>query len=161
MTDTTSNGASSNRASAKRASSNNGASSRGAQHPDTKEMARVVSQIPDIATGNAIVGPAEEREGRVAIPLASVSAAYGLGFGAGSGPVPADGDGDGAAEGEGVGGGGGGHGSARPVAVIELTESELKVHQVVDSTRITIASLALAGWCVFWISRTIGSFRRR
>jgi uncharacterized spore protein YtfJ len=125
-------------------------------------MARVVSQIPDIATGNAIVGPAEEREGRVAIPLASVSAAYGLGFGAGSGPVHAGADGGvGEGTGEGVGGGGGGRGTARPVAVIELTDSELKVHQVVDSTRITIASLALAGWCVFWISRTIGSFRRR
>ncbi len=152
MTDTTSNGASSN------GTGSDGAASKGAQHPDAKEMARVVSQIPDIATGNAIVGPAEEREGRVAIPLASVSAAYGIGFGAGSGPDNAGAEGQGT--GEGIGGGGGGRGTARPVAVVELTEAELKVHQVVDSTRITIASLALAGWCVFWISRTIGSFRR-
>jgi uncharacterized spore protein YtfJ len=129
----------------------------GAPHPDTQEMARVVSQIPNIATANAVVGPAEEREGRIAIPLASVSAAYGLGFGAGQGSA----QGGEEAGGEGVGGGGGGRGTARPVAVVELTETDLKVHQVVDSTRITIASLALAGWCVFWISRTIGAFRRR
>ena len=153
MTDTTANGTSSN------GTGSSGTASKGAQHPDAKEMARVVSQIPDIATGNAIVGPAEEREGRVAIPLASVSAAYGIGFGAGSGPVHAGAEGEGA--GEGIGGGGGGRGTARPVAVVELTNSELKVHQVVDSTRITIASLALAGWCVFWISRTIGAFRHR
>jgi uncharacterized spore protein YtfJ len=158
MTDTTANGTSSN-GSGSNAKSSSAESSSGTQHPDAKEMARVVSQIPDIATGNAIVGPAEEREGRVAIPLASVSAAYGIGFGAGSGPMHAGDTGEGT--GEGIGGGGGGRGTARPVAVVELTDSELKVHQVVDSTRITIASLALAGWCVFWITRTIGSFRRR
>ena len=59
MTDTTANEASSN------GTGSSGAASKGAQHPDAKEMARVVSQIPDIATGNAIVGPTEEREGRV------------------------------------------------------------------------------------------------
>ena len=115
------------------------------QEPETTETTKVISQIPDIATANAVVGRTEERQGRLAIPLVSVSAAYGIGFNSNSHDKS----------------GGAGRGSARPVAVVELTDSELKVHQVVDSTRITITSLALAAWCIFWITRTIRVFKRK
>ena len=117
------------------------------QEPEITETTEVISQIPDIATANAVVGRTEERQGRLAIPLVSVSAAYGIGFGFNSNSHDKS--------------GGAGRGSARPVAVVELTDSELKVHQVVDSTRITITSLALAAWCVFWITRTIRAFKRK
>ncbi len=128
-----------------------------AEEQTLSEMLRVVREIPEVATANSVVGPAQEKNGHVAIPLASVSAVYGLGVGVGRQP-----GGDAEAEGaSGSGGGGGGRASSRPVAVLEMTEAGIKVHQVVDSTRITVASLALAGWCVFWITRTVRAFRRR
>ena len=134
-----------------------------------RNMPNSVSRVAEVANANAVVGPVLEREGRTVIPLASVSALYGLGMGFGRGEGPgedasnnsgsaADDDGrSGAGEG---GGGGGGHGRARPVAVVEITDENLRVHQVVDSTRITIASLTLAAWSVFWITRAVRSFRR-
>ncbi|MXY79645.1 MAG: hypothetical protein F4Y94_08175 [Chloroflexi bacterium] len=125
-------------------------------------LAGTVGRIPSIATAEAVVGPVREENGRIAIPLASVAAGFGLGLGAGhEGGEAADRDDAAAPRGSGGGGGGGGGAKARPVAVVELTEDELQVHQVVDSTRIAVASLALAGWCVFWITRTIRAFRRR
>lgn len=125
-------------------------------------LAGTVGRIPSIATAEAVVGPVREENGRIAIPLASVAAGFGLGLGAGhEGGDTADRDDASAPRGAGGGGGGGGGAKARPVAVVELTADELQVHQVVDSTRIAVASLALAGWCVFWITRTIRAFRRR
>ena len=126
-------------------------------------LAGTVGRIPSIATAEAVVGPVREENGRIAIPLASVAAGFGLGLGAGQegGDAADRDDAVGPARVRRGGGGGGGGAKARPVAVVELTEDELQVHQVVDSTRIAVASLALAGWCVFWITRTIRAFRRR
>ena len=125
-------------------------------------LADTVGRIPSIANAEAVVGPVQAENGRIAIPLASISAGFGVGMGTGHGEDGAgDEDGPPASRGGGGGGGGGGGATARPVAVIEMTESELHVHQVVDSTRIAVASLALAGWCVFWVARTIRAFRRR
>ena len=114
-----------------------------------------LGRIPSIASADAVVGPAQEKNGRIAIPLATVSAGFGLGLG--SGPSHATSDPHAGQQ----GGGGGGGARARPVAVVELTEDDLKVHQVVDSTRIAVASLILAAWCVYWITRTIRVFRRK
>jgi len=131
-----------------------------------------VGRIPTIANADAVVGPPQEKSGRIAIPLATVSAGFGLGMGGGSNDDPHEnGEDDGlsaahvarmgrGSHGDNGGGGGGGVAKARPVAVVELTEADLNVHQVVDSTRIAVASLVLAGWCVFWITRTIRAFRR-
>ena len=134
-----------------------------------RDMPNSISRLAEVANADAVVGPVEEREGRTVIPLASVSASYGLGMGFGRGEGPgedasngsgsAGADDGGSSAGEG-GGGGGGRGRARPVAVVEITDENLRVHQVVDSTRITIASLTLAAWSVFWITRTVRSFRR-
>ncbi len=120
---------------------------------DVPEMYRIVGRIPDVASASSVVGPPQEREGKVAIPLATVSAAYGLGRAEGrsAGSQPDSNEG---------GGGGGGRATARPVAVLEINDDEVKVHQVVDSTRITLASLALGAWSVFWVMRTIRAFRR-
>ena len=113
---------------------------------------RAAERTLDAATANAVVGPVQNREGRTVIPLANVSAGYGFGLGTGHGA---------GADGEGGGGGGGGGARVRPVAVLEITDAGVRVHQVVDSTRITLASLALAAWSVYWIMRTIRAFRRR
>ena len=122
-------------------------------------MSGTVGRIPSIANADSVVGPAQEKNGRIAIPLASVSAGFGLGMG--SGTTDAQEGKEGHEAQQGGGGGGGGGAKARPVAVIELTETELQVHQVVDSTRITVASLALGAWTVYWITRTVRAFRRR
>ncbi len=118
-------------------------------------VSSAVSRLADVASADAVVGPTHEHESRTVIPLASVTATYGLGMGYGKG----EGTGEESAQSEG-GSAGAGKGSARPVAVIEITDDHLRVHQVVDSTRITLASLALAAWSVFWITRTVRSFRR-
>ena len=112
------------------------------------EIGRNVSRLAGVASADAVVGPVQQVEGRLIVPLASVSTGYGFGGGWGSSP-------------EEDRGGGGGGAKARPVATLEITATEFRVHQVVDSTRITIASLLLAGWTVFWITRTIRAFRRR
>lgn len=130
-----------------------------------RDMPNSVSRLAEVANADAVVGPVQERDGRTVLTLASVSASYGLGMGFGRGEGEGEdarnGTGsDGGGSGEGGGGGGGGRGRARPVAVVEITDENLRVHQVVDSTRITIASLTLAAWAVFWITRTVGSFRR-
>lgn len=45
-------------------------------------------------------------------------------------------------EGGGVGAGGGGAAHARPVAVIEIDESSVRVRRIFDYTRITLAAIA-------------------
>ena len=114
------------------------------------KIGRHVSRLAGVASADAVVGPVQQVEGRLIVPLASVSTGYGFGGGWGDAP---DEDRSG-------GGGGGGGAQARPVATLEVTATEFRVHQVVDSTRITIASLLLAGWTVFWITRTVRAFRR-
>lgn len=123
-------------------------------------LAQTIGRYASVASAEAVVGPAREEQGRIAIPLAAVSAGYGMGMGMGYRTAEEGAATDGEAGGGGGGGGGGGA-KARPVAVIELSESELRVHQVVDSTRITIASLALAAWTIYWVTRTVRAFRRR
>jgi uncharacterized spore protein YtfJ len=126
----------------------------------TGAVVGAVGRLAEVASADAIVGPTHEHEGRTVIPLASVTATYGLGMGYGSGDGSSDESSEGGGGGTGEGGGGGGKGSARPVAVVEVTDDHLRVHQVVDSTRITLASLGLAAWSVFWITRTVRSFRK-
>jgi uncharacterized spore protein YtfJ len=132
-----------------------------------RDMPSSVSRLAEVANADAVVGPVQERDGRTVLTLASVSASYGLGMGFGRGEEVGgdalDDSGPGSdshGSGEGGGGGGGGRGRARPVAVVEITDENLRVHQVVDSTRITIASLTLAAWSVFWITRAVRGFRR-
>ena len=125
------------------------------------EIGRNISRVAEVAHANVVVGPVQQVEGRLIVPLASVSAGYGFGGGWGTslGPDPGE-HGAPSSNGGGGGGGGGGGAKARPVATLELTATEFRVHQVVDSTRITLASLILAAWTVFWITRTIRVFKR-
>jgi hypothetical protein len=53
------------------------------------------------------------------------------------------------------GGGGGGGARSRPVAVIEVTESETIVRPIVDETKVALAGIALAGWTIFCLLVTI------
>ena len=123
-----------------------------APDPQLDTIRTNVARLAEVATADAVVGPRIEANGRTVIPLASVSAGYGFGLGYGHGLEAAQN-----AKGGGGGGGGGSH--ARPVAVVELSNEGVRVRQVVDSTRITLASLVLAAWVVFWIGRTIRPLR--
>ena len=110
-------------------------------YDELRGVTQSVSRLAEVASADAVVGPAQERDGRTVVPLASVSASYGLGIGFGrgeggeeSGESSTNGRSADGGSGEGGGGGGGGRGAARPVAVVEITDDSLRVHQVVDAT---------------------------
>jgi uncharacterized spore protein YtfJ len=125
----------------------------------TDEMVRRIGSIPDDLSAAACFGTPVERDGHTLIPVARINFGYGMGFGGGSGGkgVP----GDFAAEtegGEGGGGGGGGGGSATPVAIIDVTDGDVQIKSVEDTTRITIGALTMAAWIAFWLFLTIRTF---
>ena len=127
----------------------------------------VVNGLRDRASADAAFGEPREVEGRILIPVASVATGLGMGFGSG---MPAD-----SAEGETgaeapdeaeepempggpevpEGGGGGGGARSRPVAVIEVTETETIVRPIVDETKVALAGIALGGWLFFCLSVVI------
>ncbi len=98
--------------------------------------------------GNIYGQPIAHGEALV-VPAASVSQLFGVGLGVGVDAGP-----DGRQE-EGVGGGGAGHVTARPVALVEITQDGVDVHAVIDENRALVASLAFAAWAVFWTARTL------
>ena len=116
--------------------------------PKLRTIPGTASHLAEVATADAVVGPPIVANGRTVIPLASVSAGYVFSLGDGHGMEAAQ---------DAKGGGGGSR--ARPVAVVELSDEGVRVRQVVDSTRITLASLVLAAWSLFWIGRTIRPLR--
>jgi uncharacterized spore protein YtfJ len=128
----------------------------------TEEMVRRIGTIQDEVGANVCFGTPVERDGHTIIPVARVSFGYGMGFGGGSGgkqdtssfdAMPAEG-------GEGGGGGGGGGGSSTPVAIIEMTQGEVKVTSIEDTTRIALSGMFLAGWAAFWLFLTVRTIAR-
>ena len=125
------------------------------------EMVHRLSTIPEESGASACFGAAVERDGHTLIPVARVAFGYGAGFGRGSAAQPR---GHGAGEGEeagGEGGGGGGGSSSTPVAVIDITANEVRIEPIVDSTRISVAAFALAGWVTFWLFWTVRTIARQ
>ena len=125
------------------------------------EMVHRLSTIPEESGASACFGAPVERDGHTLIPVARVAFGYGAGFGRGTAAQPRGG---GASEGEeagGEGGGGGGGGSSTPVAVIDITPHEVRVEPIIDSTRISVAGIALAGWITFWLFWTVRTIARQ
>jgi uncharacterized spore protein YtfJ len=125
----------------------------------TDEMVRRIGSIPDELNAGACFGMPVERNGHTLIPVARINFGLGMGFGGGSGGkgVP----GDFAAEtegGEGGGGGGGGGGSATPVAIIDITDNDVLIKAVEDTTRITLGAFMVAAWVAFWLFLTVRTF---
>ncbi len=127
-----------------------------------EEMVRRIGTIQDEVGASVCFGTPVERDGHTIIPVARVSFGYGMGFGGGSGgkqepggfdAMPAEG-------GEGGGGGGGGGGSSTPVAIIDLSQGEVKVTAIQDSTRIALSGIFLTGWASFWLFLTIRTVAR-
>jgi uncharacterized spore protein YtfJ len=127
----------------------------------TDEMVRRIGSIPDELSAGACFGTPVERNGHTLIPVARINFGLGMGFGGGSGGkgVP----GDFAAEtegGEGGGGGGGGGGAATPVAIIDITDNDVQIKAVEDTTRITMGAFMVAAWVTFWLFLTIRTISR-
>jgi len=114
----------------------------------------VVNGLRDKASADAAFGEPREVEGRVLIPVACVATGLGVGFGSGTPEDEKETGGPDEAEVP-EGGGGGGGARSRPVAVIEVTESETIVRPIVDETKVALAGIALAGWTVFCLLVTI------
>lgn len=128
----------------------------------TEEMVRRIGTIQDEVGASACFGAPVERNGHTIIPVARVSFGYGMGFGGGSGGkgVPGDFSSAETEGGEGGGGGGGGGGSSTPVAIIDITDNDVKIEPINDSTRIAITGTLFAAWAVFWLMLTIRTVAR-
>jgi uncharacterized spore protein YtfJ len=128
----------------------------------TEEMVRRIGTIQDEVGASACFGAPVERNGHTIVPVARVSFGYGMGFGGGSGGKGVPGDlSDAQTEGgEGAGGGGGGGGSSTPVAIIDITDNDVKIEPINDSTRIALGGMLFAAWAVFWLMLTIRTVAR-
>lgn len=96
----------------------------------------LVGRLLGAPSASDIFGPPTTAGDTVVIPAAAFERAGGFGFGAGEGQDHSSGGGGG------VGGGGGGTTEGRPVAVIEVGPAGVRIHRIVDATRITIAVVA-------------------
>lgn len=104
------------------------------------------------ASVQAVFGPPETRGEITVIPVASVR--YGVGFGMGAN-APEGAEGAGA---QGLGGGGDAGSRARPVAVIEITPTEVKVHPIIDYSRLVMAGICALVWLAFLWSGVLRKF---
>ncbi len=124
------------------------------------DIERLLDTFADLrkeANVNACFGEPVTVEGRTVIPIARVG--YGLGMGAGRAPT---------AEAEeelemGVGGSGGaGAVMGSPLGVLEVTSQETRVEPVIDRQMVSIVSMLVGAWGVFWLARAlIAIFGRR
>lgn len=122
----------------------------------SEEIVDAMTRISEKASVREVVGEPTVAGGRTVIPLARISHTYGFGYG--RGPQQPGANGEHEAPG---GGGGGGRAATRPVAIVEVTPQGTRVTPVIDVTRTTIAGIALAAWCVFWITATVRRLARR
>jgi uncharacterized spore protein YtfJ len=125
------------------------------------EMVHRLSTIPEESGASACFGQPVERDGHTLIPVARVAFGYGAGFGRGTSGKHNGHGADGGEDAGGEGGGGGGGGSSTPVAVIDITADQVTIEPIVDSTRISVASFALAGWVTFWLFWTVRTVARQ
>jgi uncharacterized spore protein YtfJ len=125
------------------------------------EMIHRLSTIPEESGASACFGAPVERDGHTIVPVARVAFGYGAGFGRGTGTGrPHHGNGS-EAEDAGEGGGGGGGGSSTPVAIIDISATDVRIEPIVDSTRISVSGMLLGGWILFWLFWTIRTIARQ
>jgi len=108
-----------------------------------------IKELHDRAGTRTVFGDPLVIRGRTIVPVARVRYAFGMGMGQGrKRPEGEDGT-------VGEGGGGGGGVSVKPLAVVEVTDTAVRVVPIVDATRLALAGMALAAWGVFWIGRAL------
>jgi len=106
-----------------------------------KAMQGPLEKFMETARVEAVVGTPIQHGDSLAIPTAEVLNAMGFGMGAGRAK-----DEDMANAGGGSGGGGGGRVLARPVAVIVMSPTGVRVEPVVDVTKLALAALTAGGF---------------
>jgi uncharacterized spore protein YtfJ len=127
------------------------------------EMIHSLSTIPEESGASACFGAPVERNGHTIIPVARVAFGYGAGFGRGTGTGRGHGE-NGAAGGDGgsgEGGGGGGGGSSTPVAIIDVSGTDVRIEPIIDQTRISVSGMVLGGWVLFWLFFTVRTVARQ
>ncbi len=113
---------------------------------------RVFEESRATASVQAVFGQPETRGEVTVIPAASVR--YGVGFGMGANtPEVAEEAGT-----QGLGGGGGAASRSRPVAVIEITPTQVRVHPVIDYGRLVMAGICALVWLTFLWSGVLRKF---
>jgi uncharacterized spore protein YtfJ len=100
-----------------------------------------LEKFMEAARVEAVIGTPIQHSDSLVVPTAEVFNVMGFGMGAGQAK-----DEDEANAGRGGGGGGGGHALARPVAVIVMTPTGMRVEPVVDVTKIALAAFTAAGF---------------
>lgn len=121
-----------------------------------REVDRMLDLLDDLrgkANVNACFGEPVTVHGRTVIPVARV----GYGFGVTGGQKPASGasdEADAKVEEE-TGSGGIGGMTGCPLGIIEATPDGIHVKPVVDKQRITVVSLLVGAWSLFWLVRMV------
>lgn len=110
-----------------------------------------IEDIQDKANVSTVFGDAVEVGEKTIIPVADVK--FGFGFGFGEGPTASKEDAE--PETSSQGGGSGGGVTARPVAVIEISDAGVVVKPVTDEGRIALAGILTGAWAVMWIGLTL------
>lgn len=134
----------------------------------------IVEGMRQVACADVVFGKPQQYEGRVLIPVATVSTGFGLGLGQVAGAQREEGPderetapeesqtpakpeartGEGIAQ-EAEGGGGGGGVRSRPIAVIEVTPATTVIRPIVDEGKVLLAGMALVAWIALWLSLTL------
>ena len=112
----------------------------------------MADRLFDTARPDAVYGEPTTVAGRTIIPAAEVWLFSGFGGGGGFGPAAEGAEGTGET-GAGLGSGVGGAVHARPVAVVIVDESGVRVEPVVDATKLGLAALTVFGSMVFFLGR--------
>jgi uncharacterized spore protein YtfJ len=115
----------------------------------------------DSVRSESVFGSPIERQGATLIPCSEILMGFGMGGGSGFGPVtagqteratrPTDG-----ATGGGGGMGGGGGAQGRPVAMVVVSDGDIRVLPILDMTKFMLAALTTAGFVSFWLLQTLG-----
>lgn len=128
----------------------------GLETVEEEEALVVVQQTMDTFLGaanvEAVYGEPIESSGATIIPSAEIISLAGFGIGSGYGSSDGD-DGEEKQAGGGSGGGGGGRIFSRPVAVVIVEESGVRVEPIVDPTKIALALFTTLGFMISMIAR--------
>jgi uncharacterized spore protein YtfJ len=116
-----------------------------------ENMFDAIEEIQDKANVTTVFGDPVEVGDKTIIPVADVKFGFGIGFG--EGPTASKEEEE--SETSSQGGGSGGGVTARPVAVVEISDTGVVVRPVSDEGRIALAGILTGAWAIMWIALTL------
>lgn len=126
---------------------------------DQEQAAKVMKRLFAVAQPGAVFSEPVTVGDHSVITAAEVKVGAGFGYGSGGGTGPSSAEAEaedeqvGAGAGFGGGGGGGGVSGGRPVAVIDIGPSGVRVEPVVDVTKISLALFTTLGSMLLMLGR--------